>query len=110
MDARAILKASGIEFKEFNNGLHLRVVLSQFGRAGHVDFWPTTGKFIHGDTTGKGVDDLIFYVKKLATPIDLGSKKVRYFTAEEIFDIAKSVQPLNLFKMCEKIHKEIYKK
>lgn len=46
LEAQKSFKEQDIKFLEFNNGLHMRVVLSQFQIDGHIDFWPTREKWI----------------------------------------------------------------
>ena len=56
-----LLKQHEIEFKVFNNGVHL-VVTTKFGL---VDFWPGTGKFKFRKLTqtGRGVFKLLRLIK-----------------------------------------------
>ena len=57
--ARDALAAEGIEWKEFNNGMHLRI-------NNQYDFYPTTGLYIHckSGRRGRGVKNLIAVVNK----------------------------------------------
>lgn len=59
--ARDALAAEGIKWKEFNNGIHLRVT-------NKYDFYPTTGLYIHRYTRvrGYGVHNLIKDIKQNA--------------------------------------------
>lgn len=56
--SREVLKKEGIDFTEHNNGVHLIV-------EGHIDFWPSTGKFtVRGGKTGRGVFNLVKLCKE----------------------------------------------
>lgn len=59
--SRAALVTAGIEWKEFNKGLHLRVT-------DDYDFYPTTGLYInrHTRARGQGVHGLIKDIKRNA--------------------------------------------
>lgn len=50
-----LLKVAGINFTEHNNGAHLKI--------GEIDFWPGTGLFKEDDIEGRGVENLIEYIK-----------------------------------------------
>lgn len=92
--ARKSLTKAGVEWKEFNDSYHFKI--------GKLDFWPSTGKWISGNDEGRGLDELLRFLKPR-------NGKAKVLTVEQIFDIAKKVKPLNLHDVCEAIHKEIYK-
>lgn len=73
--ARKKLSKAGIEWQEFNNGIHFKI--------GNIDFWPTTGKWIDGMDEGRGIQELIKRLK----PRSAGVSKT--MTAEQIFQIAE---------------------
>ena len=50
------LREQGIEFKSFNNGVHLRIEPS-------IDFWPSTGRWIAGQYSRRGVKELVKFIK-----------------------------------------------
>jgi len=52
-----LLKKKSVPFEVKNGGIHLVI-------DGHVDYWPTTGKFICRDTktTGRGIFNLLKHI------------------------------------------------
>lgn len=110
LEAQKSFKEQDIKFLEFNNGLHMRVVLSQFQIDGHIDFWPTREKWIYGDKSDVGIFKLIEFLGTLKkSKSDADKAGVNYVSVAKIFDIAKRVNPSNLYNVCEAIHKAIYK-
>jgi len=55
--SKALLVSQGVKFESKNEGLHLIVT----GKAGLIDFWPSTGKFKPRGTAGfkRGVFQLL---------------------------------------------------
>lgn len=60
------LQSEGVDFKSFNDGLHLTIN----HKGAVIDFWPTTGKFKtqkikgkKGGKEGRGVKNLLSYLK-----------------------------------------------
>lgn len=110
-ESRKILQDKKIKFQEFNNGLHWRITLSQFNHPGHCDFWPSSGKFIHGDHQDQGINNLIGYLQGIKDQTGLPqAKDAVYYTIEELFEIAKRVRPQSLHNLVSSIHGAIYKK
>lgn len=98
---REILLSSGIVWESLNDDMHWKI--------GDINFFPTTEKWnvLKKDIYSKGVMDLIDYIKSECQPKDIGL--IPKLSVDQIFDIAKKVKPSNLYKICEEIHKEIYK-
>jgi len=55
--SKKILDDLGVDYQEYNMGIHLKVK--------GIDFWPSTGKWIDGKKHGRGVFNLIKRIKKI---------------------------------------------
>lgn len=57
---KGLLVKYGVKFEEKNNGLHLILTTNQ----GMIDFWPSTGKWVHRDSivTRSGVYRLLGFI------------------------------------------------
>lgn len=101
-EIRKLFIKEGIKYQSFNNDFHWKI--------GHINFYPTTELWqsdnIGGDK-GRGVDSLIRFLKYRTTIIN--HDILIQLSVEQMFSIAKKVKPLNLEKVCEAIHKAVYK-
>lgn len=52
-----MLQQRGVPFKTFNGGIHLRVCNA-------VDYWPSTGLWMHNGKRKRGVFKLLHYLKE----------------------------------------------
>lgn len=113
-DAGKVFTEKGIKFSEFNNGLHMRIVLSQFHMDGHIDFWPTRQKWIYGENQDTGLFKLLDLLEQLnQTSLARGRKVaeaigIKYMTAEEMFQVAKFSKDKSLGGICAHLQKHIY--
>lgn len=98
--AKDVLKRNGITYQSFNNDLHWKI--------GDIDFYPTTQKWSDKKNGSYGihVEDLIDYIKSQPKPLEVNG--IRKISIEELFYIAKKVQPLNLYDVCQAIHEAVY--
>ena len=102
--AREVLKKANIDWQSFNKDNHWKI--------GKIDFYPTTLRWIDTDTelSSEGVFQLVEHLRT-NYPMQTYTPRtgIMYeLSVEEMFKIAKKVKPLNLEKVCETLHKEIY--
>ncbi len=95
--SREILTDHRIKWESFNNDYHWKI--------GKIDYFPSTLKWISGEDRGIGIEELLKYIQDIPRI----EKNHICLSVEEIFNIAKKVKPLNLEKVCEAIHKAVYK-
>lgn len=55
------LGSLGIEYEQFNGGLHLKIPVGGY----IVDFWPTTGLWMYKSRKKRGLGPLIKFITKL---------------------------------------------
>lgn len=106
-ESKRILTENNIAFEEFNDGAHLKIKAWDFV----IDFWPGTGLFRHPQGEGRGVFELIAFMKKeekVQSRHDQGIYKVGILNVDQIFEIAKKSKDKSLYGICTAIHKEIY--
>lgn len=99
--ARKILNSKGIKFESLNNDLHWKI--------GTMNFYPTTLRWNdnYRNINGFGLNEMLKEIKPIITESSVIYK--RQLSVEKMFNIAKKVKPCNLEKVCESLHKEIYK-
>lgn len=109
-EAKKVFTDKKITSLDFNNGLHMRIVLSQYGIDGHIDFWPTREKWIYGEKSDSGIYALVQFIEDMKN-LDTAAKQkgMKYLTPTQLFDIVKKSKRTNLFDIIETIHKAIYK-
>jgi len=92
-----VLTHHNITWESFNNNLHWKI--------GKINFFPTTQRWNDEDTgeRAKGLESLLKHIRKP----NIEARK--YLSVEQMFTFAKKVTPMNLEKVCEVLHKEIYK-
>jgi hypothetical protein len=103
--SQSLIKA-GINWTEYNNGLHYKI--------GNIDFYPTTGKWIRNykgtkdDIFGQGVETLIGMILSERKPYP--NVKGSYpLTVQQIAKIFLKNEGKSLMEKCEILHKEIYR-
>ncbi len=96
-NARKIFTTESLFWLEYNNGYHFKV--------GTYDYWPTTGKWQDDkrNVQGIGIRSFLEYFEN-----ECRKKPSNQLSIEQMFTIAKKVKPMNLEKVCEALHKEIY--
>lgn len=98
-NARKILNAKSINFESLNNDLHWKI--------GTMDFYPTTLRWNDSFKNINGIG-----IKEMIKELYIGEQSIgdkQQLSIEQMFTIAKRVNPLNLEKVCQKLHEAIYK-